>query len=517
MRLSPATVVLLLVMAVAVAINLVSIDDYPTPFCDEVQHIAVSHSFFSEGRFGVDYFLDFAAYQDTLPTLGRFYLFTKGLLFELLGYSYVTGRLYSVLGWLLGIAFTFLVADRLYGRLAAIGAAGILAVSNVAFLANHVGRPDVWAMTAGIGLVYYHLLIRERPGPVRYAFLGFLAVYAVEFHPNVVWIDLPLGLFVVLENYRSRETRPRIVAAAAGAGLAAFFVVLMQFLPDVQLAWEHTAYVAGENSLVQATGPANRLLSQLEFWRSQYTSMGGLSIWQGLLGVAGLGYAVFRRQTGDRYLLKVWGISTIAFALAMEHKSPFYGIMWEPYLALFTGAMGAGLAEAVAERSTRQIFQRGQLVAAFLLLASLPNLAGQLWISAKFAPRSFEDYTAMIVEHVPPGARVVGNVIFWPVFAERNQLIADSYFTRVCESDPDCTLSVAVIEELSQTVSVPGYWIRDGRVGCAKQTREVDGIFNQYLQAQCQLAAEVDDPWFGANGDNVQGSPTEIYYCPQTH
>lgn len=506
----PAKIFALLMLLVFLAVNFAGLGWYPMPHCDEINHIAISYTFFREGRFALDYLGDLSDYVDNFAMQGRIYHVVKGLLLEAVGYTVVGGRVFSWLGWLLAILFAFLVGRRLFGVSAGWATALILAASNNAFFASHIGREEIWVIAGGVGLLYYYLVVRSAPTRLRYAFLGLLMAFSLSIHPNTIWYSLPIGLLLLYDNYRTAEGRTRVLLVGLVGFFGAGLISALQLLPDVEAGYRNVAFEASANSLI-ASSPSSRLLDQSDMmWSYYFLNLNSSVVVATAYFLFGIAYAVTRRTSGDRLLLATLGISIAGFALVMPHKNPFYGVLWEPLLALLAGAGVVRLAASLSERRP----SIGASRPAVLLLAPLlvANLASQVWLTVKFSPRNLDRYLDEVREHVQPGSRVMGDPALWFVFRHDYDFTSDMYMdfcraTATC-SEIDRLEAARILDALAVEVVV-----EDGALGCSTTPTPASHVWADHLAETCVRVGVVENRWFGAYGQEGRGRETRIYDC----
>jgi hypothetical protein len=364
-------------------------------------------------------------------------------------------------------------------------------------------------MAAGIGLLVLYLAYRAKPSPGRFALLGLLVALSLDIHPNAVWYALPLGLILVAENFRTAPGRVRILAFGGAGVVGAALVVLVHLFPDPAGAMEHLTF-ASENNALWAGEIANRIVEGARFvWANAITDLNGAVIPLSVYAALGVGWMLARRDEADRLILALWGMSLVFFTLLMAHKSPFYGVLWAPLTALAAGAGISRAATALNGRAGRSPAALSALVAAPLVAA---GLAAQTWLAVRFAPRDFPAYQAAILEVVPPGATVVGDVTLWTAFHDRNPFTADFYL-ETCRLDAVCSARLAGGYEAIISGLGADYVVADGSVGCAQQPTPAAGAWAEALESACTPVGRVSDRWFGAYGQNGQGQDTVIYDC----
>ena len=504
---TPALWAALAIIAIAaLAINLAGLADYPMPHCDEAIHAELSYNAATHGRFAVDMLGSIGGFDQNAATEGRFYHLGQGLLLRVLDESLATARLFSTLGWLVATAFTFLVARRLFDPLTGALSALVFATSLNVFWASHIARHEIWVIASSAALLYGYLVVRAKPSRAGYAGLALLAVAGLEFHLNAVFFMLPIGLLVLADTWRT----PRYLVAFAGGGLRGVsLVLLLHFLPDPAVALDNIRLEAEANSLSGGSFAA-WMQTQWTFMETTFVSafQGATTLFT-LYAVFGIGAAAVRRRPDTTLLLITYGAAFVLFSVAQPHKNPLYGPLWDAGLAMLATRALVQAAPAVARRIRTRLphAATAALLAAPLLGA---NLAGQIELTVKFAPRDYDTYAQAILADIPPGEPTMGDPILWFAFNGRNPFLAD--WITLYGSHRE-----AVDGGLGDVLAAYGirYVVTDGSLGCGLQVNDVARAFREQVEAQCQPVAEFTDRWFGAGGQNAAGHPTTIYFCPE--
>lgn len=497
------------ILALLIA-NTISLGSYPAPHCDETNHLAVSYTFFHEGRFTLPYMGNVGSFGQNFSTQGRLYQIGKGLVLQALGYTITAGRVVSLLGWLVALALTYLAGRLLYDETVGWASAIALAASVNAFYASHIGREEIWIMAVTAGLLAATEYLRCKPGRVSFALLGVGIAAVADIHPNALWFALPAVAILIRDNRKTREGHIRL-GWLAGAGLLAGAVVITaHLLPDPAVTLADLRYATRYNDLtggglVQRIGSMATLL-----WATNVTGLNGAALPLTVTALAGVIVALRRREAGDRLLLTSWAVSLLAFTLLIGYRSPFYGRLWEPYLALAAGAGMMRLGRAIAARRERI----GAGLAATLLLAPvvLAGLGAMGGLAYRFGERDTQTYYAQLAELVPAGKPVMGEPTLWPLFNGRNPFTADET-VRLCELAETCQ---ALTEgEFAQLLAEQdaGYVVDDGSLGCGNLATPASAAWTAALEAACTPVGAVENRWFGAGGQTGQGGPTRVFRC----
>ncbi len=503
---------LIVLLGLTLGVNLSSLAQYPQVHCDEAFLTDIGFNFMTMGQFRLDLQGDSTPLSINHPWVSRLSQIFLGSVYLIGGSTFFSARLATTVSWLTATAFVFLAGRELYGQFAG-GLSALVFASGVrTFYASHLARNDMWVVAAAVGLFYYYLMIRREPTRMRFLFLSLLCCLAVELHDNAIWFDLPLGCLVIIDNYKTAEGRVRIGWFTLGGILGLVLLFALHLLPSPSWALAQLNGPWAQDNSLWSGGPLERLRDSMSWLvNSNIYGLGGIVLPFTLCAVGTAVYALLRHEASDRLLLFVIGASLFVFVFGQGHKSTFYGILWDGYWALVIGGAASRIGQTLLER-WRWL---GADAVAFLILAPLIalNLAEQVWLSVKFDPRDYAGYTAAIQTLVPPDAAVVGNPTLWFAFHNRNQFVSTSYLVNerqvLKQTGP---LDVNAIRQMMSRLG-PTYVVADGTVGCSNVSDNWSQIFGIYLEESCQKLGRVENLWFGANGQNINGSPTEVYAC----
>ncbi len=502
---------LVLVAAVIIAINLWALGDYPPPHCDEAVLTDISYHLIQSGTPHVTILGKLAGYDQISVRPSLIYQLGLGAVLHVFGNSLKVARLFSSIGWLAATIVTYLVGRQLYQKEVGLLSALVFATSLNVFQASHTAREETWVIASGMGIVCFYLYLRCKPSVPGYILLGILAALALEVHPNTIWYSFPVALLVVSERSRTGQGRLQIVSAALATLLMIGVLVLVHVLPEPHQALDRFSLFAAQNHFDERNTLAGILVKQLRFFRGGYVqAYNGVVLAYTILSAAGIGYAIYKRDQSDKTLLGMWAISVAAFSVLMPHKSGLYHSLWDSFLALFIGAgayrAGARLAQHL---STQRAWLIGALLCALLIGG---NLLGQAWLSHKFSPRNYESYAAAILQLIPPGEAVIGPGTLWQSFEGRNPYTGTGYFRYLATIDPGFSYSASDFGRELEILTID-FVIYDGTIDCLYETTPESRAYEEHLSAACTAVGEVDDPWFGAGANEINGQATVIYQC----
>ncbi len=500
----------ILAAAILLIANVASLPHYPMSYCDEASHIHISDQFLQTGRFSRVFMGPMNPLSETVVMQGRLYQAARAIWQAAFGPGLLAGRLFSTLGWLVAAALVYHAGRRLYDQVTGLLAAALFATSLNVFYASHLAREETWAAAAVLVVLLAYLALSERPTPGRFARFGLLGVVALDVHPVTVWLTLPLAALAVHDHARSGPGR-RGLLAGAGAGAAALAaLVIVHLLPDPAAAIRSLALSAGNNELIGLPALAG-LAGQLAYLKQVYVAGLNFTVLPfTLAAIAGVVAAAQRRGPSDRLLLFMLAASMTLFALAMPHKNPRYGVLWDPLAALLIAAAVVRLAPRLEAHLPVRLTHRAPWLIAAPLIAL--HLAVQGWLAVRFAGRDTGSYYQEVRALIAPGEPVLADVTLWYAFRDRNPFTADwalAQTSRLLGPQPSWdTVAAAFVEAVD-----PVYVVDDGSVGCSVDVDPLAAAYSAYLRDACRQVGQVDDPWFGAGGQIGQGGPTLVYIC----
>jgi hypothetical protein len=502
----------ILILALALT-NLFSLGDYPGPNCDEALLSSSSYNLFASGRFRTDLAGDVRGYNISYLNASRLYGLLQGVLFLLFDHTLFIARLFSYIGWILAAVFVFLVADRELNRPTALISSLVFAANLNAFYASHIARQEIWVVVGAMGIVYYYYIIIQSPTNARYFLLGLMLALVLELHLNTVYFGLAIAFHALAHNVSRRDGRIRLVLAFAGGLIGLAIFVGYRLFPDPQLAIYQYKIIASSNDLL-AYSLASFFGRVFGFVVSGYilNFNYGVIIFT-IYSLLSVLYTLIEPERLGRRLLFIWGISALLFILTQSHLNPAYRVYWSAFAALIIGY-------AVVQAGRKLAEKRSSLPANVLALLLIAPMVGstlfiETWLGIKFSPRDYQSYLAEIEKLVPPDTRVLGDAVLWYGLEGRNEFVSEWYIPH-CVHAPHChltgELTAGEVQAIIHRLDVD-YVIEDGALSCRVVPSDDSRIYANYLETNCSFIGQVDDPWFGAYGQDIRGYPTRVYDC----
>lgn len=504
-------------LALVLAFNLFSLTTYPPPTCDEVAYADAALSLLHRLR-----------PRTASSPVGRDInvvhhprLYGAGLAatFSALGVHLVTGRLYSLLGWLLAGLLTYRLGLALYGPTVGLVAALLFLSAPKALLVSHTIRPESW-VTAAVLLAIYAawVLIERKPTPAMAAGAGVLAIVPLDFHANALAF-LPALMLAVTLATGWRQRKPGLVAWYLAGILVAFLLWLVGHAwLDPHLAWRQFMDRSLAYTSLGSTGQPSRLIENLwsigSFWHAIYWTAGKpLALAEALLGLGGLALA-FRRASRHRFLATIVSVSMVAFALGFSQRFVQYGVLWTPLLFLL-GTAALDEASSLRRDPTapaQPSFPLRWLARRAAIGLIVLNLAGTVWLAYRFSTSNFAAMSQDLSRLVPPGARVMAESTWWWALRRDRVFLIDELFLDM----PNVTMEGLPAQGLALLQRLhPDYVLLDSAIGCQQQPTRQWFELQASVGAFCRPVGRLHGARLGdvGLGFSVVGQSTSVFRC----
>ncbi len=326
---------------------------------------------------------------------------------------YLAGRFFSVVCGVVTLVATWGLARRMFGAVAGLSAAALLAVAPLAVRDAHYVKHDV-PVTLLIVLVHLALAIGVQARVKRWWWIaGALAGLALSTHYYAVFVLVPLVCIVSMpmepgEPARARMNRTvAILLVAGGAFLAASPFLI------VEAGTAYRDMVANREIVVDRATTTGGAFASLSF----YLSWLGSDASGRIAAALALGGALLAVRTGYvRVVLTL--VFPAVFILSMANTVPASRYLNPvlPFLAVLGGAVVAGV--AVGDRRRQGL--------AVLVLAAACVDAGLMSLRADLFFRQDDTRTQALTwfeTHVPEGASVLIQPYSVPLRTSRNGLV----------------------------------------------------------------------------------------------
>ena len=327
---------------------------------------------------------------------------------------YLAGRILSVICGAATVVATWQLGRRLFGSIAGVAAALLLAVAPLAVRDAHYVKHDV---PVTLLIVLTHLVIAAdlmEPAARRRPILaGVLAGLAVSTHYYAVFLALPLAVASIWPVFRGEPVTARIrrLTVCTAAGVFAFAATSPFLLLEPMTAWRDI--VANRQIVVDRATTATGVFGSLGFYLDWLRQDATGTIVAGL-AVAGCLVAVFR---GWRVTILVL-LFPAAFMAFIANTFPASRYL-NPILPFLTVLAGATVAWVAQHRPG------GAIVAGVLLAAALTE-SGRASLRTDLFIRRTDTRTLgldWINQHAPDGASVLVQPYSVPLRPSRAGLV----------------------------------------------------------------------------------------------
>ncbi len=305
--------------------------------------------------------------------------------FRVFGENEWTARLWTALTGFAGIALLFLTGQALFGRMAGLLSAAVLASSILWVGAGHVSSLDM-GVTFFLQCVLCTLLLAHRPGITPGASRGLMlacwaAMALAVLSKGLIGIVLP-GLVLVVYLAVTRDAG-LLLRLHAGKGLGVFFAIAAPWFVMVSIRnpeFAHFFFIHEHFGRYLVVEGYNRYGP---WWYFPVLLAAGMLPWtlampHALASGPGAGGACSPAGgVRARLMLVLWTLVILVFFSLSRSKLPGYIIPVLPAIALLIGTTLATM-----RRAALQLFLAGALIVAILALFA------SMYVSA-FAPTQF--------------------------------------------------------------------------------------------------------------------------------
>lgn len=343
------------------------------------------------------------------------YQYIIGMTYRVVGEHEFLGRFFAVLLGV-GVAFyTYLLARRYFGAIAALGAAFFYAINPVGVFFNRTFQPDTLALLAFIGGIY-HLAVwfDDRTRRQLYLAIG-LTSLGLLIKPPVIVILAP---WILYELYRHRfwesEQRKDLWRFMAGAAIIGGVTAAWYIYTDI--------FIFQKSGLTMIRGKVGDPIRTTEYWFS--AMLYRETIARIILILTPIGAAIFAAALIPLHLAKRGKFMTalligylLYFILVAEYNLPhyYYQLPFVPIAAIYAGW---ALSWAVEQAKKSEAALMGVPIAIILLIGGIGAMSWNTaspWYNVDHAPYILEP-AAKLREFVQPEERVMANSPFFASF-----------------------------------------------------------------------------------------------------
>ncbi len=494
-------VVIALLASAFLLTHLVTLARYPVADCDEAHYSNVASVFLERGVFGNDLTgMDRPIAQNSTG-VGRLFALGAAFFFRWLGVSLFSARLFSLAGYLATIALLYFAGRSVFHPTTGLLAAALFALSWIALLHGHSGRPDIWPAAGGVFTFFllYLAVSRKRIGWAGAA--GLVAALTLELHLNGIHFLAASAAIAMAWGLRRRAWA---WLCAYGSGVACGLFIW--FFGHYVMSPVPTAMVQELAATTVQLSMAGKLTGLVDWWWRQYwVGTNYESLLQGLYFGLGLGTLVIRRESKGRMLIAYIILSALSFALVVLVQEDWYRTLWMPLLCL---AAAEGVRVAAEKLSGwRQLDARWQSILPLVLAAPLMAgyLLGDAHLLYKFRDVNYDNVVAQFEDHIPGGSRVAAEATWWYGLSEQREFLDDILFDEETRRvDPE-NLHAALAGVLEKWKF--DYVIYDGLIACYTDIIPAAVELERVLDERCVPVASISDKWFGEN---------TVYRCGQS-
>lgn len=513
-RLSGPAVFPIVALALALVLNVMGLSVFPPPHCDEATYGSIAFELLRSGQFRSEMTGDLIGLNQYNSAVGRLWVLGMSLFIKLFGVKLLVVRLYSLLGGIVAVWLSYLVARELRVPGAGMLAALMVAFSWKMFYASHIARPEIWLVSSVLLALFWMVSRAQRMKQAWEAMIaGVICVMPLEFHPLGFFF---VAGFMVAAGYYFWWVGGswRLMAGfAAGVVFGVVLWIAAHFLPNPSLAWMQWTRGVSQMGLVASPSIAASLRNFGSWFAGQFiTSNRFLGVFETCVYLIGAVYVVRRRSTRGMIIALVAGISLLAFALTNSQKSPQYAVVWVPLFLILSAQAFVAIGRELPARVgfLRNVHGNWAQILVFMPVLGM-FLAGNLWLTVRYPRSGYERTLALMRRHVPAGATVLGDPVWWWGFAEDRNYIGDWYLAAKSQFGEGVFDVRAEFEQLGAD-----YVILDNSVACTLAPSQVDKQLQSVVSEKCQSQASIRGAWLGQGTYESQfqfGQVSVIYAC----
>jgi hypothetical protein len=484
-----------LILAVMV-VQLVTLERYPIPSCDEAHYGNVSAVLLETGFFGDNLAGDDSPVARNLPEAGRLSVLGVAFFYKIFGVSLFAARLFSLVGYAGTAILVYLTGRAVFQRVTGILAVLIFGLSWLAIQHSHSGRPDIWVAFSSIGVFFLLQTAMEKRRTLFAGLAGLTAGLALEFHLNSIHFLIAAGIVGVVWAVKYRQPKWLMafgMGAACGVGL--WFLNHYVLTPSANMTTEMFAFQGVKTAQTSFIAKMSSLVAW--WWRQYFVGTQYEMLVPGLYFGLGAIVLLIRRELYGRLLVLYVTISAISSGMLNPALADYYRILWIPALSLISAEALRTLATIgsgpVGADSLKWKPKALLALAAPLLVL---YLIGDIYLLYKFRN---VDYTGMVQQfrsHISPGTLVASEATWWFGLTATNRVSDDIRIERETMGVDHSHLESAIAKVLRDKQY--DYVIYDGQIACYSDNPS-SAILRQVLDQECRAVATIEDPWFGAN------------------
>jgi len=496
--------------------NLLFLQTYPLPSCDEATYASNADAVLKRGNFGLTIWNvpePFGRDQNMVH-MGRLAALGESLLFRIAGVSLFAARLYSLIAWILSIFLIYQIGKRFWDSSIGAAASLLFAASFKSFFSGHLGRPDIWATTAILVATFAALEIFTKPKSSFgfYILAGGVAVIPFDYHANGLWF---LGAFCLtlffVEGWQKQNWRG-IFSYGVGVVVGGLLWGLTHFLPSPAQSWYQLTTGHNLSSYFSLT---HNLVIFLDWLRDSSWAFGGLTgLLDLIIAAGGMLIALYTPGRANRALLSITFISLLAFAVFMGQKFVVYGILWLP----FTCLLGALAVKNLTQRLFSRIHIPAEtMLAMFVATYCVINIGVSSWLAYRVLQSDFPIMSERVQQSVPAGARVLADPIWWWSLSANHVYLNEEFVlvATTAEKINHGTRTIEqIVDEMFQNLNIE-YVLFDEAIACLYSPHSEWHVMNTYLNSKCEKLGEIVGTLNkeGGNRSNPLAQKITLFKC----
>jgi hypothetical protein len=499
----------LVILAVWLLFNVLTLTKYPVPMCDEANYAVVGYQFARHGVFTAP--IHGVGDSDALnaATVGRLWAVGQAMLFWAFGVSLYAARLYNVFAWIGCVVLVYAIARRLHNHHFGLLSALTFGFSVWVLMRWRLARPDAWAALMLLAMFWAYLRLRDNPTFWKAFGLSLVGLLALDFYAAGPLFFIPIyGLLVLWDAYRRREWR-NVIGFGVGAVVGVVLLVIARAYPDPAVAFQRW-FGRTLNTHIQGVGGGEfQILVGLRWlWRNFVERYGLPLAVESVLTLAGIIIAIRERRQDEVTLLWVYLGGLVLFTLFYADKGWMHGAMWSPFMAM----MITRVVWWVAGRLGALWSQFSQAALASVLLAPwlVLNAAGGVWLVASSWGSDWPGAIRAMRELIPPDSDIWAKESWWFGYPEA-RLVSQLGLRRWVNGDDDGIVTEAELVDFFHQNSVD-YLILEDDFHCHALTLTPPSFtLQEAITRYCTEVGSIEGYFSEAEG--VRTTTARAYQC----
>jgi len=513
-------IIFFIALVTVVALNIIALPLYPPPSCDEVSYSGVAVSLLEQGSLGWAAFTqgEYLGRDINVVHQGRLYTLGLALLFRTGGVSLITGRMYSIIGWIIASYLTYQVGATLYSPKIALTAALAFASSLKTFFVAHLIRPEIWTAVS-ILVAIWIVIVAIRDNRQWVAWLaGIIVVMPFDYHGYALAFVIGLTAAFLFETVWKQQSYTKAAVFILGGFCGGVMWIIGHAFPAPHIAWRQFFTFSLPYASFASVSPVSTTLNNIysaivAFLPAAYWTLGGpIALLEGMLVGIGVIIAAIRRNQSDRIMLIVIIVSFIIYASTFSQRFVSYSVMWSPLLLI----VGIASLEKIIGLFPINSVKADHWFFTFSVILIFANIVGSMWLTLRYANNNFTQMGIEVRRTIPPEARVLADPDWWWNLRQTNTFIPDEYFLYPLPYENASTLNAD--GRITDYVAYfhPDYILMDSSIACVMDPGGPGWAeLEKFAKSQCKVVGIIDGAWWGDTGKstNIVGQRTTVYKC----